>query len=91
MESSLIVSASADRTVRVWKAPKKLYTFRELGNLRPILEVLKFLSSKEVIGIARVNKQFYEASFHWEIQPGVSVFREVYLLEQSRRDGGTGQ
>jgi len=63
----MIVSGSADKTIRVWKEPRKLFTFERLGNLRPILEVLKFLSSEEAIGIARVNKQFYETSFHSEV------------------------
>mmetsp|Transcript_2712 Transcript_2712/g.4229 ORF Transcript_2712/g.4229 Transcript_2712/m.4229 type:complete len:425 (+) Transcript_2712:15-1289(+) len=71
MESRSIVSASYDKTVRIWKKPKKLFSFEDVGNLRPLLEVLKFLSSKEVVGIARVSKQFYEACFHEEIQkPG---------------------
>jgi len=71
MESKSIVSASYDRTVRIWKKPKRLFKFQDVGNLRPVLQVLKFLSSKEVVGIARVSKQFYEACFHKEIQkPG---------------------
>eukprot|EP00361_Fabrea_salina_P005087 CAMPEP_0202439384 /NCGR_PEP_ID=MMETSP1345-20130828/36135_1 /ASSEMBLY_ACC=CAM_ASM_000843 /TAXON_ID=342563 /ORGANISM="Fabrea Fabrea salina" /LENGTH=159 /DNA_ID=CAMNT_0049053911 /DNA_START=737 /DNA_END=1213 /DNA_ORIENTATION=+ len=72
MEPRLIVSGSTDKTVRIWRESKKLFTFREMGNLRPILEVLKFLSPEEVIGIARVNKQFYESCFHSEVlKPGL--------------------
>ena len=62
-----IFSASDDKTIRILKKPKKMYYFHGVGNLRLILEVLKFLSPKEVVGIARVNKRFYEASFHPEV------------------------
>ena len=79
MEPRLIVSGSEDKTVRLWREPKKLFTFRRVGNLRPILEVLKFLSSEEVIGIARVNKQFYEASFRSEVLK--PLFRQTNILE----------
>jgi len=64
MEPRLIVSGDA----RIWREPNKLFTFERVGNLRPILEALKFLSSEEFIGIARAKKQFYEASFHSEVQ-----------------------
>ena len=79
MEPRLIVSGSRDRTVRLWREPKKLFTFERVGNLRPILEVFKFLSAEETIGIARVNRQFYEASFHSEVVK--PVFRQTNILE----------
>ena len=78
MEPRLIVSGGADKTIRIWKEPKKLFTFKRVGKLRPILEALKFLSYEEVIGIARVNKQFYEASFHPEVRK--LRFRETNIL-----------
>lgn len=74
----MIVSGSSDKTVRVWRVPQKLYNFERLGNLRPVLEVLKFLSPEEVVGIARVNKRFYEASFHSEVQK--PVFKQTKVL-----------
>ena len=71
MKPSLVVSGNADDTIRIRRNPTKLYTFEGVGNLRPFLEVLNFLSPEETIGIARVKKQFYEACFHSEIQnPG---------------------
>mmetsp|Transcript_12146 Transcript_12146/g.17696 ORF Transcript_12146/g.17696 Transcript_12146/m.17696 type:complete len:177 (-) Transcript_12146:21-551(-) len=78
MEPMAIVSGSDDKTVRVWKTPRKLFTFERTGNLRPILEVFKFLSPGEVVGIARVNKQFYEACFHSEVWK--PAFTETSLL-----------
>jgi len=52
METKVIVSGSADNTIRLWTEIRKLFTFERLGNLRPILEVFKFLSPEEVIRIA---------------------------------------
>ena len=79
MESELIASAIFGRDTTIFRSPKKLYTFREMGNLRPILEVFKFLSPKEVFGVARVSKQFYEASFHFEVRK--PVLKEVEHIE----------
>ena len=78
MEPTFIVSGSTDKAIKIWSCPKKLHAFQEVGNLRPILEVLKFLNPKEVIRIARVNKQFYEASFHSEVL--TPIFRETKVL-----------
>jgi len=77
MDFSLIVSDAGDNTIRVLKPLRKLYAFKNLGNLRAFLEVLKFLTLEEVVSTARVSKQFYEASFHQEMQPLLKV---VYVL-----------
>jgi len=79
MEPSLIVSGGGDNAIRIWSVPKKLFTFKGVENLRPVLEVLKFLSPEEVVGVARVSKQFYEASFHSEVSK--LIFEQTNVLE----------
>lgn len=68
MEPDCIITGNKAGTITFWKRPRKLFTFEEVGNLRAIIEVLKFLTAKEAVGIARTSKQFYEACFHGEIQ-----------------------
>ena len=79
MEPSFIASGSQDNTIKVWKNSKKLFVFEGVGSLRTILEVFKFLSSKEIVGVSRVSRRFYEASFHFEVRK--PIFREIMTLE----------
>ena len=80
MEPNCIVTANKGGAITFWRKPKKLFSFKEVGNLREIIEVLKFLTPKEAVGIARVSKRFYEACFDREIQK--PEFRKVRFLDK---------
>jgi len=81
MESILVVSASQDKTIKLWRCPKKVCNFENVGNLRSLVEVFKFLSQKEVIGLGRVSKKYYEASFHCELGNRTLKLRKVQSLK----------
>ena len=81
MECSLLISGSSDRTLRLWRLPKKLYTYEKV-KIRPLIEVFKFLSPKEVVKLGRVNTKFYEASFHTELWGQLPSFQQVQVIEE---------
>ena len=49
------------------KSPEKLHNFSKKFNLRPLIEVFKFLEPKEIVKLGSVCTRFYETVFHQEV------------------------
>jgi len=65
----VVVSAGADKKIRIWRPVKKLHNFRDIGNLRPLLEVLKFLTPRKAIRVQESTTSFASLLFTMKCSP----------------------